>query len=154
VRGRLAFLSWVGLVLAVAAGLWLGSSRPAAAPTLSQRTEAIAAQIRCPSCEDLTAAESNSQTAVAVRELIRSDLAKGQSQAQIESYLVARYGSDIILRPSGRGLSALVWLVPLVAASAGLGGAVIGLLRWRRRPGGPSQEDRLLVEAALREGSA
>ena len=140
---------WALLGLVVAAGLWIGTVRTTARPSLTQRTNAIASEVRCPSCEDLTAAESNSQAAVAVRSLIRRDLAQGRSKAQIESYLVGRYGQDIILAPSTSGFSGLVWLVPLAGGALGLAGVVYALRRWRSPPLAPDEADRLLVERAL-----
>lgn len=151
-RGR-AVAPWALLLVVLAFGLWLGSRGPAARPSLDQRTRAIASEIRCPSCEDLSAAESNSEGAVAVRSLIRSDLREGRSKTAIESYLVGRYGPDIILRPSGHGLTSLVWVLPAAAALLAGSGVLLALRRWR--PGGgsappPDEEDRLLVERALR----
>ena len=142
---------WAALLVVVAVAVGIGLSRRPAAMTLSQRTTAIASEIRCPSCEDLNSAESNSQAAVAVRSLIRTDLIQGQSKAQIESYLVARYGQDIILKPATHGLTALVWFIPATAAVFGLGGALFALRRWRGTDegAGPDEADRALVSAAL-----
>jgi cytochrome c-type biogenesis protein CcmH len=152
-RGWLTWVPWVVLVVVVAVAVAIAAAGRSAPQTLSQRTDAIAAEIRCPSCEDLNAAQSNSQAAVAVRALIRADLANGQTKDQIESYLIGRYGPDIILKPSTHGLTGLVWLIPVLAAGLGLGGAGFALRRWRgqRRagPAAPDDADRALVEAAL-----
>ncbi|HUZ43099.1 MAG TPA: cytochrome c-type biogenesis protein [Acidimicrobiales bacterium] len=140
---------WILLAVVVTVGLVLGTSHHAPPPSLTQRAATIASEVRCPSCEDLTAAESNSEAAVAIRSLIRTDLAHGQSKAQIESYLVGLYGPDIILRPSTHGLSGLVWLVPAALGVLGLAGAVLALRRWRTAPLSPDEADRALVEEAL-----
>jgi len=150
VKALRAWGPWILLALVVSAGLWVGTSHPSSSPSLAQRTAAIASEVRCPSCEDLTAAESNSQAALAVRSLIRTDLTHGQSKAQIESYLVGLYGSDIILRPSTHGMSGLVWLLPGALGVLGLAGAVLALRRWRAMPLLPDEADRALVEEALR----
>jgi cytochrome c-type biogenesis protein CcmH len=74
----------------------------------------------------------------------------GESDQQIEQYLVSRYGPSILLRPPTTGLTAVVWVVPVLAAVGGLGG--LGLFFWRRRrPVGVSvtTEDRALVERAI-----
>ena len=152
--GLRAWAPWLLVAVVVAVGLSLGASHRPAPLSLDQRTRAIAGQIRCPSCEDLTAAESNSVGAVAVRDLIRSDLSRGMSAGQIDSYLVDRYGPDILLRPSGRGLSGLVWWLPGLVALVALAGALLALRRWRPadRPDAPDAGDRLLVEQALEQG--
>ncbi len=144
---------WLLLALVVAVGAGLAGTHRSSPASLSQRTAAIASEVRCPSCEDLTAAESNSLAALAVRSLIRADLARGRSKAQIESYLVGLYGPDIILRPSTHGLSGLVWLVPAALGVLGLGGALLALRRWRVAPISPDEVDRALVEKALEHGS-
>ncbi|MHB1446523.1 MAG: cytochrome c-type biogenesis protein [Acidimicrobiales bacterium] len=140
---------WVLLALVVSAGLWVGTSHPSPPPSLAQRTNAIASQVRCPACVDLTAAQSNSQAALAVRSVIRTDLADGRSKAQIEASLVGLYGPDIILRPSTHGLTGLVWLLPAGLGVLGLAGAVLALRRWRAAPLSPDEGDRALVEEAL-----
>lgn len=144
---------WVLLAAVVVAGLALAATHPSPPPSLRQRTLAIARDIRCPSCEDLNAAQSNALGALAVRQLIRADLQKGMSATEIDAYLVARYGPDIILEPPAHGADALVWWLPAVAAVLGLAGGALALRRWRPRAtsGSPGDEDRRLVEQALRE---
>lgn len=146
-----AYGPWALLAVVLVVGLLIGTSARSSPPTLAQRVNAIAGEVRCPSCEDLSAAVSSSQAAVAVRALIRTDLEHGQSKAQIESYLVGRYGPDIILRPSGSGVTGLVWILPVVLALAGLAGAVVVLRRWRGPPVDVEvdDEDRELVQKAL-----
>ena len=142
---------WVLLAVVVAVGLGIGASHRGTPPTLGQRVRAIASQIRCPSCADLTSAESNSETAVAVRALIRRDLVAGESAAQIEQYLADRYGNDILLRPPAHGVDALVWVLPVVVAGLAVVGVALGLRRWRPNgpPPGADEADRRLVEQAL-----
>ncbi len=76
----------------------------------------------------------------------------GQTDAQIDSFLVSRYGPGILLRPPVHGWTAWVWLAP----PAVLAGAVVGLVAvlWRRRSRAPapvSADDRALVQRALAE---
>lgn len=147
------WVPWAGLLVVLVVAVVIGFNGKRAPLTLTQRTNVIASEVRCPSCEDLNAAESNSQAAVAVRNLIRQDLAHGQTTAEIESYLVGRYGPDIILRPPARGVTALVWLLPAAVALVGLVGALLALRRWRGRANtderGPDEADRALVQAAM-----
>jgi cytochrome c-type biogenesis protein CcmH len=136
------------VVLAVA--LAFSVSRGNGTPTLSQRAAAIDGNLKCPSCEAISVEDSSASTAVAVRQLVLARLREGQSDQQIYQYLEGRYGPSILLRPPTSGLTAFVWVVPLVAAAAGLGG--LGVFFWRRRQPvvvAVTAQDRALVDRAL-----
>lgn len=126
--GALSFL--LALVVAgcaLAVGSGVGSSAP---PTLAQRAGALDAQIRCPSCEDISVAQSTASSALAVRHEVATLLAEGESDRAIEHRLVAQYGPSILLEPPKSGLSLLVWVVPLVAVVVAL--AVLVWFFWHR----------------------
>src|ERR1700722_11367385 len=108
----------VVLVVALVVGSGVLSSSP---PTAAQRATAIESSLRCPSCEDLSVAQSSASTAVTVRATVTQLIAEGRTDQQIESYLVDRYGSSIVLDPPARGWSLLVWLLPLVGGLVALG---------------------------------
>lgn len=116
----------VALVAALVVGSGVLSSSP---PTAAQRASAIESVIRCPSCEDLSVATSSAPTAVAVRDTVRQQVAAGRTDQQIEAYLVARYGSAIVLDPPARGWSLLVWLLPLVGGAVAVTVLVVVLVR-------------------------
>ena len=128
VRGRASFV----LALAVlAAALVVGSGvASSAAPTAAQRAAALETQIRCPSCEDVSVAQSSASSAIAVRHEVERLASAGMSDHAIEQRLVAQYGSSILLSPPDSGLSSLVWLLPLVAGLVAVGG--LGVFFWRR----------------------
>jgi cytochrome c-type biogenesis protein CcmH len=116
------------LVVALVVGSGVLSSSP---PTPAQRAYAVESILRCPSCEDLSVADSTAPTAVAVRATVRQLVAQGRTDQQIESFLVARYGSTIVLDPPARGWSLLVWLLPLVGG--GVAVLALGRFLFRRR---------------------
>jgi cytochrome c-type biogenesis protein CcmH len=121
-----AFLLVV-LAVALAIGSGVGTSSP---PTAAQRVAALEADLRCPSCEDLSVAQSTTSSALAVRKEVSQLVAAGASDQQIDQRLVAQYGPSILLRPPTSGLSALVWILPAVAGALALG--ALGTLFWRR----------------------
>ena len=126
--GRLSFvlaLAVLGVALAIGAGVGSHS-----APTAAQRAAAIEAQVRCPSCDDLSVAQSSASSALAVRHQIATEVRRGESAQQIENGLVAQYGESILLSPPDSGLSALVWYVPVVAGGIAL--CALALFFWRR----------------------
>lgn len=150
-----ALVAWLAMGLVLAVALFVGATRPAPAPTLSQRAASLESQLRCPSCEDVSVADSSAPVALSIKGIVENRLAQGQSDSAIESFLVSRYGEGILLRPPGRGGIGAVWLVPLVVVGAGV--VLLGGFLWRRRrpvPLAVSPEDRLVVERALAERGA
>jgi cytochrome c-type biogenesis protein CcmH len=101
-----------------------------ATPTSSQRVASIEAVVRCPSCPDISVAQSNESTAIAVRHEIERQVAAGRSTAQIQQTLVSQYGQTILLIPPDPGGVPVIWLVPAVAGGVAL--AAVAVLFWRR----------------------
>ena len=137
-------LMGVGLVVALVVGTGVLHSSP---PTAAQRAAAIDADIRCPSCEDLSVAVSSAPTAVTVRSTVRQLVDQGWTDARIEDYLVARYGSAIVLDPPTSGWSSLVWVLPIAGGVIAVA-VLAAVLARRRRRSGPSLDDDVLVPAA------
>ncbi len=122
----------VALPLAVlAVALIIGSGALDSAPeSVAQRAAGIEADVRCPSCDDLSVAQSNETTAIAVRHQIESMVASGASTADIDQTLVSEYGQTVLLTPPDAGGIPVLWIVPLVVLVGALGG--VGVLFWRR----------------------
>jgi len=85
--------------------------------------------VKCPSCEDLSVAQSNATSAIAVRHEIERRVRAGQSDNRILTSLESRYGTSILLSPSTSGVGTLLWIVPLAALAA----LVVAALRLARR---------------------
>lgn len=137
----------VMVLVVVALGVASRQERPAPGP--AARTQRIASELRCPVCQGLSVADSPSRTGRDIRADIRRRIAAGQGDAEIRRAYVDRFGEWILLRPSARGVGALVWLLPVLAVVVAAGGLALALHRWQRQPAlRPSEEDRPLVEAA------
>ena len=146
-RGRAV---WVVMALVLAGALFLGSQRGSGPRTESQRVLHIASEIRCPTCRNQSSADSDAAAAQAVRDEIRRRVRAGESEGEIVAFLVSRYGSDILLKPEGSGVGALVWVLPVVAVIVALFALAFTFRRWRARSGVEvSAEDRALVEREL-----
>jgi cytochrome c-type biogenesis protein CcmH len=122
--------SFALLLVVLAAALAIGAGRGSGPSTNAQRAAALETQIRCPSCQAVSVADSNASSAVAVRHQISQMVAAGDTDSQIEAALVARYGRGILLSPPVSGWSALVWVIPVVAGVTAL--AALGVVFWRR----------------------
>lgn len=140
----------VGIAVAVLA---IGASRPSH-PTLDQKVLHIAGEVRCPVCEGQSAAQSDAASSVQIRNQIRQQLQQGRTESQILAGIVQAYGSGILEKPPARGVSLTVWVVPVVAFVVAVAGLALAFSRWRSRStaAGPSVEDRILVDEALRSG--
>lgn len=120
-------------------------------PSLDERTQDVAAQLRCPTCVAESAADSTSPVAESMRSEIRRQLAAGRSEDQVLAWFRSRYGDDIVLDPQRHGLGWVLWAAPPVAAVAvGTGLVVI----WRRRgresePAGTAEAAYALTSARL-----
>jgi cytochrome c-type biogenesis protein CcmH len=137
---RRAFPWWTALGLVLVAALIFGSGvLSGSAPTPAQRASAIESDLRCPSCEDLSVAQSSAPTAVTVRATVNEMVAGGRTDQQIESYLVSRYGASIVLDPPDHGVTVLVWLLPVLGGLAAATGLAVVMVR--RRTVGPDPDD-------------
>ncbi len=144
-------LSWLALALVLATALVIGSRGDGSPPTDAERASTIASAIRCPTCRSQSAADSDAPAAVAIRDEILRRVQQGQTEGQIRAFLVSKYTNDILLDPPKRGVSGLVWALPVVAVAAAAAGLTVALRRWRPKPRRQAtSEDRALVEEALR----
>lgn len=126
-------MPWVALTIMIA-GTLAFVAWPRGAPSDASRARRLAEEIRCPECQGLSAADSSSPTARAIRADIRDRVDAGQSDDEIRQAMVDRYGEGILLRPEGDGLGLLVWGLPVAAVVVGAGVLALALRRWRREP--------------------
>lgn len=120
------------LVAAALVLLTLGA-RPVSADAVDEQTRQIAKRLQCPVCEGVSVADSPSELAGQMRAVIRSKLEQGETEQQIVTYFVERYGDAVLVEPPRRGFGLAVWLGPVVVL---LGGGVFlaMLLRTWLRP--------------------
>ena len=143
------WLPWLALGLVLGASLAVGAGGDGGPPSAAARTTHLASDVRCPTCEGLSAAESESPASLAIRQEIRRRVDAGSSDDEIRGYLVSRYGRDIVLTPAGSGVAALVWALPVAAGVLAAGGLVLAFRRRRGQPHQvPTEEDRRLVDRA------
>ena len=122
-----SFRAWLVALCAVAALTLLAAP---AGSSVASRVARLEALVRCPSCEDLSVAQSNATSAIAVRHEIAAKVRRGVSDTAILTSLEAAYGPSILLSPPTSGLGSLLWAVP--AGAAGLAGVVVTRLVRRR----------------------
>lgn len=127
---------WLALVLVLGVALVIGATREAEHQSISQRTIAIAGQVRCPVCQGESAAQSNTPAAQGIRNTIQAGLTRGESSGQIIRSLENDYGTTILESPPASGFTLWAWLIPVAVAAAAVVGLALGFRHWRRRPAG------------------
>jgi cytochrome c-type biogenesis protein CcmH len=128
VRRLLAGVVTIALAAIVLVGLVVGE------PTERDRVAALGSRIRCPVCQGEAIADSPSETAQSMMEIVEEQVAAGASDGEIVAYFEARYGEFVVLDPPFRGLTLVLWLLPFGAVGAG-----VLLIIGRRRPAAPSE---------------
>jgi cytochrome c-type biogenesis protein CcmH len=127
-RKIMAGLITVGLAAIVVVGVAIGDSTP------QDRVRAIGSSIKCPVCQGEAIADSPSETATAMMEVVAEKVDEGLSDDQIFEYFRVRYGDGILLDPPFRGRTLLLWLLPFVAVGVG-----VFMILGRRQSPGPSE---------------
>ncbi|GIG90461.1 cytochrome c-type biogenesis protein CcmH [Plantactinospora endophytica] len=141
------------LLLVLLLGAVVGTYR-SVRPVDDDPARRLAAELRCPACQGESVADSRSPIAAAMRDVITAQLGQGRSPDEIRTYLVRRYGAEVLSAPPARGWGLALWLVPVLALGAGAFPAVHAYRRHRRpaaagsrpraadavvRPAGPSR---------------
>jgi cytochrome c-type biogenesis protein CcmH len=94
------------------------------------RIDHLETLVKCPACDDLSVAQSNATSALAVRDDITRRVKAGESDNKILTSLENTYGTSILLSPATSGLGSLLWLVPILVLVALI---VAGVRLVRRR---------------------
>ena len=122
---------WLLTLAAVIALGWNGGGTVSAAgPDVEERVREIASQLRCVVCQNLSVADSPSELAKEMRNLVREQVEQGKSREQVEAYFVSRYGEYVLLSPPKRGFNLLVWGLPFLAIVVGGGAVYFVARRW------------------------
>ncbi len=103
------------------------------AESLDDRVNEVSHSLMCPVCQGQSVAESNSNLAQDMRQIIRKKLQEGESKEQIIAYFVNRYGETILAAPPAKGVNWLLWILPGLAVV--VGGLGIGLFLYKSGSG-------------------
>ncbi|MBC8364896.1 MAG: cytochrome c-type biogenesis protein CcmH [Actinobacteria bacterium] len=120
------------LLLVVAVGTLVVAEVAERPPlTNADRAHQLSRDFACPVCSGQSVAESNVPIARTIRASIASMVDGGATDDDIRTMLVARFGEDIDYTPSGSGLTGLVWVLPVLAATTAVAGVVLAMRRWQ-----------------------
>ena len=108
--------------------------RPVAAAELEERTNEVGALLRCPVCQGMSVADSKAEMAVNMKGQVRELLERGYTEEQILEYFERSYGQFVLLRPKFEGVTAAVWIIPVIALLAGIGITFFSLRKLGKKP--------------------
>lgn len=99
---------------------------PPSTEEVKDRAYALGKILRCPVCQGLSVADSQSDAAVAMQNRIKELVALGYSDDQIVDYFIGSYGEFVLLQPKKKHW--FVWVAPGVGLLLGIG---VVAIRWR-----------------------
>ena len=136
--------------LAIAAGPSADAAEPNEIlddPTLEARARARSKNIRCLVCQNQSIDDSNASLARDLRVIVRERLVAGDTDRQIEEFLVARYGDFVLLKPPMKPTTYALWYGPAAVFAMGLLAAAVFLRRGRKaitpEPLDPDEQTRI-----------
>ena len=107
----------IALLVLGSAGLTAHAVEPQevmADPKLEARARVLSQELRCLVCQNQSIDDSNAELARDLRVLVRERLAAGDSDRQVLSFVEARYGEFVLLRPRFNARTLILWLTPLL----------------------------------------
>jgi cytochrome c-type biogenesis protein CcmH len=83
------------------------------------RFHALVSELRCVMCQNQSLADSNAQIAHDLRREVLELMREGKSDAEVEQFLVARYGEFVLYQPRVESKTWLLWFGPALLLLAG-----------------------------------
>lgn len=81
---------------------------------LEARARELSAELRCLVCQNQSIDDSDAPLAQDLRRLVRERIVAGDSNAEVKSFLVERYGDFVLLKPPFAAHTLLLWLAPFL----------------------------------------
>ena len=113
-------------------------------PKLEARARALSQELRCLVCQNESIDESEAPLAHDIRVLVRERIQAGDSDTQVISFLVSRYGEFVLLKPPLSWHTAMLWGLPPGLLLVGI---VLLVVAARRRAAPSSGEPANLTSA-------
>jgi cytochrome c-type biogenesis protein CcmH len=128
------WVPWIvlGVLVVAVLGFVAVDSQPSRSP--AARASRLAHELRCPTCESESVADSQSPASGAIRADIKRRIAAGESDGEIKAAYVEIYTQYVLLSPDSHGIGLLVWGLPVAVLILGGGGLALALRRWSRQP--------------------
>ncbi|MDP3525536.1 MAG: cytochrome c-type biogenesis protein CcmH [Hoeflea sp.] len=99
-------------------------------PALEARARSLSLELRCLVCQNQSIDDSNAELARDLRLLVRERLVAGDSDEDVITYVVSRYGEFVLLKPRFSVQTVLLWGAPVAIL---LIGATVMVMNGRSR---------------------
>ncbi|MFY0679868.1 MAG: cytochrome c-type biogenesis protein CcmH [Thalassovita sp.] len=113
-------------------------------PVLEERARDLSKDLRCLVCRNENIDDSNAELARDLRILVRERLVAGDSDREVITYVVDRYGEYVLLNPTTGGANWLLWAAGPIMLIGALG---VGFVYLRRRQNTPEKVVAALSDA-------
>jgi cytochrome c-type biogenesis protein CcmH len=123
-------------------------------PALEARARNLSKELRCMVCQNQSIDDSDAPLARDLRILVRERLKSGDSDRQVQDFLVARYGEFVLLEPRVAPRTLLLWSVPVLVLVLGAGMILLAFRRRPRVPAAPLSEDEKRRLSGITKGSS
>ncbi len=130
VRRLIRYLLVTWLIVGASSALAVQPDEVMRDPAQEARARALSRELRCMVCQNQSIDDSDAPLARDLRLLVRERIGAGDSDSQVIDFLVARYGSFVLLKPRFEAQTLVLWLLPPLALGVG---AILLLLAARRR---------------------
>lgn len=135
----------LAVALAASSTALLSAQTPKPVPALGvdtlldARAKTVSSRLRCPVCQGESIQDSPAELSAQMRTLVREQIVKGKTDAEIFDYFVQKYGQWILLEPKAEGINLIVYWVPVLFLLAGGLGLWMVVRRWthNRNPDEP-----------------
>ncbi len=117
-------------ILAVAPVAAIDTGKAFDDPELQARYEKLISEVRCVQCQNQSIKDSNVLLAADLRREIRRLISEGETDAEVQDFLVARYGEFALYRPRTSGKTLILWIAPFLLVLLG-GFAMFRVVRHR-----------------------
>jgi len=97
-----------------------GSAMAQGSDPTDDEVNAIAKELYCPVCENISLDACGTAACEQWRGIIRDKLKEGWSEDEIKTYFVDQYGDRVMAEPPRRGFNWLVYIVPLLVFIVGI----------------------------------
>ncbi len=124
-------------------------------PRDERRFNELAKTLRCMVCQNQSIADSDAELARDFREQVQKKINEGQSDTEIISYMVERYGDYILYRPPFNMVTAILWLGPFILVIVGFL-MILRIVRRQEQPQADTEQQarlRQLLEKSADSGN-